>query len=187
MEKQILFLDTETTGFGSDARIVQIAWLMSTMDSQEIKSESHIIKPVGFEIPEHTTEIHGITTEYALDKGEDLETVMLKFLNDLTSCNLLVGHNISYDVRMVTYEFARIGAIFNFEMIEKVCTMNVSTDYCALPSERNHYKKPKLQELHLKLFGEEFHGAHDALADIRATAKCYWQLKSLGVINPIVL
>lgn len=187
MERQIIFLDTETTGFGSSARIVQMAWLVYTMDGHELKSENHIIKPIGFEIPEETTEIHGITTQYALDKGKDLETTMLKFLNDLESSSLLVGHNISFDIRMVTYEFARIGAIFNFELIQKVCTMNKSTDYCAIPSERRYYKKPKLQELHSKLFGDNFEGAHDASADIKATAKCYWKLRDLGVINPIVM
>jgi len=182
-----MFLDTETTGFGSDARVVQIAWLMADPDGHELKSDNYVIKPVGFEIPEEATKIHGITTQEAMDGGEDLEPVMLKFLNDLARCNLLIGHNISFDIRMVTYEFARIGAIYNFEMIQKVCTMNKSTDYCALPSERKYYKKPKLQELHMKLFGEEFKDAHDALGDVRATAKCYWELKKLGVINPIIL
>lgn len=186
MERQIIFLDTETTGFGSDARIVQMAWLVFNMDGKELKSENHVIRPVGFEIPEKATEIHGITTQEAISGGEDLEEVMLKFHNDLAQSSLLVGHNISYDVRMVSYEFARIGVIFGFEMMEKVCTMNKSTEYCAIPSERRYFKKPTLQELYSKLFGDKFEGEHDASADIRATAKCYWELKRLGVINLII-
>ena len=186
MESKILFVDTETTGFGSDARIVQIAWLIHDLNGNEIKSRNYVIKPVGFEIPEKATEIHGITTQAALDGGYHLKMVMLKFLNDLTCCNILIGHNISYDIRMVTYEFARIGVIYNFDMTEKVCTMHKSTDYCAIPSENRYYKKPTLQELHSKLFGDKFEGSHDAMADIRATAKCYWQLKNLRVINPII-
>lgn len=180
-------MDTETTGFRSSDRVVQIAWLITDPNGHEFKTENHVIKPVGFEIPEQATKIHGISTQEAMDGGEDLESTMLTFLNDLECCELLVGHNISYDIRMVTYEFARIGAIYNFEMIQKVCTMHKSTDYCAIPSERKYYKKPKLQELHMKLFGEEFKDAHDALGDVRATAKCYWKLKDLGVINPLIL
>ena len=82
MEKQIIFLDTETTGFGSSARIVQMAWLVHDLSGNEIKAEDHIIKPVDFEIPEETTAIHGITTQYALDKGEDLETIMLRYAQE---------------------------------------------------------------------------------------------------------
>ena len=187
MDKHILFLDVETTGTGSSARIVQMAWLIHDMEGKELKSESHIIYPDGFEIPEQSTEIHGITTQYALDNGEDLEMILLKFRHDLMSCNLLVGHNISFDVRMVTYELMRTGMPDKLREIEKVCTMHKSTEYCAIPSSKRYFKKPRLQELHSKLFGDNFEGAHDALADIQATARCYWQLKKLGVINPIIL
>jgi hypothetical protein len=37
-------------------------------------------------------------------------------------------------------------------------------------------------ELHWKLFGADFEGAHDALADITATVKCLFELVRLGVI-----
>ena len=187
MEKHILFLDVETTGTGSSARIVQMAWLVHDIEGNEIKSQNHIIKPDGFEIPVEATKIHGITTQEAIDGGEDLEMILLQFRKDLICCNLLVGHNISFDVRMVTYEFMRFGMPDKLREIEKVCTMHKSTDYCAIPSSKRYFKKPKLQELHSKLFGDNFEGAHDALADIQATARCYWQLKALGVINPIIL
>mgnify|MGYP000730892693 CR=1 FL=1 len=39
------------------------------------------------------------------------------------------------------------------------------------------------QELHQKLFGEGFEGAHHALADVRACARCYFELVRLGVLN----
>ena len=43
-------------------------------------------------------------------------------------------------------------------------------------------KWPKLEELHIKLFGCNFEGAHDALDDVRATAKCFFELKRLGMV-----
>ena len=187
MERQIIFLDTETTGFGSSARVVQMAWLVHDLSGNEIKSENHVIKPIGFEIPEEATKIHGITTQEAIDGGEDLEGIISLFLGDIVNSDLLVGHNISFDIRMMTYEIARLGLNYQFSWIEKVCTMHKSTDYCAIPSERRYYKKPKLQELHSKLFGDKFEGEHDASADIQATARCYYKLKELGVIDPIIL
>jgi len=44
------------------------------------------------------------------------------------------------------------------------------------------YKWPKLMELHTKLFSVGFEEAHDAIADIRATAKCFFELQRLGII-----
>jgi hypothetical protein len=38
-------------------------------------------------------------------------------------------------------------------------------------------------ELHRKLFGCDFEGAHDASFDVAATAKCFWELVRLGVIK----
>ena len=168
-----LFLDVETTGFSSKDHIVQIAWLV--YDDEKYTNYNHVIKPDGFEIPESSTKIHGITTQEALDGGEDLTPIMLKFMEDVDRCDLLVGHNINFDKRMVEQELLRIGTAYHLNHIEKVCTMNSSIKYCG--------KKPKLQELYVKLFGEEFDGAHDALAAIQATAKWYWELKDLGIIK----
>ncbi|RLD79235.1 MAG: 3'-5' exonuclease, partial [Bacteroidetes bacterium] len=42
---------------------------------------------------------------------------------------------------------------------------------------------PNLMELHKKLFGHGFEEAHNAAADIGATANCFWKLKELGVIS----
>jgi len=44
-------------------------------------------------------------------------------------------------------------------------------------------KFPTLEELHTVLFGENFQGAHDALADVRATAKCFFELLRRNVIE----
>ena len=62
------------------------------------------------------------------------------------------------------------------------CTMIRSTDYCQLPGRYGKYKWPKLEELHFKLFGESFEGAHDALADIRATMRCYYEMEKRGLV-----
>ncbi len=45
------------------------------------------------------------------------------------------------------------------------------------------YKWPKLQETYKFLFGEEFEGAHDAMADVRACARIYFELRNRSVIS----
>ena len=61
----------------------------------------------------------------------------------------------------------------------KICTMKTSTNFCAI-SGYYGYKWPTLKELHYKLFGFDFEDAHNALSDVLATGKCFWELKSLN-------
>jgi DNA polymerase III subunit epsilon len=59
--------------------------------------------------------------------------------------------------------------------------MNATTDFCTIRGPYG-FKWPKLSELHYKLFKTNFEEAHNAAADIQATAKCFWELKRIGVI-----
>ena len=63
----------------------------------------------------------------------------------------------------------------------RICTMEGSVDFCAIPGPYG-YKWPKLSELHYKLFRTGFEEAHNAAADIRATGKCFWELKRRGIL-----
>jgi DNA polymerase-3 subunit epsilon len=63
----------------------------------------------------------------------------------------------------------------------RICTMEKSTNFCKLDGPYG-YKWPKLSELHYKLFGTGFEEAHNAEVDINVTAKCFWQMKKLGVL-----
>jgi len=63
----------------------------------------------------------------------------------------------------------------------KICTMHSTTDFCAINGPYG-YKWPKLSELHYKLFRTDFEEAHNAAADINATARCFWELRRLGKI-----
>ena len=54
--------------------------------------------------------------------------------------------------------------------------MKESMDFCQLPGQFGDYKWPKLQELHIKLFNKGFENAHDALVDVEATARCFFEM-----------
>ena len=144
--------------------------------------DSHIVKPEGFTIPDQAAKIHGITTAKALHEGQALQTVLQIFRSRICAAEILVGHNIDFDVKIVGAEFIRAGIAPVAPARRKVCTMQSSTAYCNLPGPRGP-KWPKLQELHVRLFGENFAEAHNAAADIEATAKCFFELKRLGVIT----
>lgn len=185
-----LFFDTETTGVPKDynapaiewPRMVQLAWLMFDEKRVKIDEGNLIIKPEGYEIPKAAANVHGITTKMALEKGTDLEGVLTVFKERLDKAKYIIGHNVSFDRKILRGELIRKKVEYDSSNKIKICTMRLSTKYCAIPNKFG-FKWPKLQELHEKLFGKEFEGAHDAMADIQATARCFWELVKIGVIE----
>lgn len=190
-----LFFDTETTGLPRSwkapvtdvsnwPRMVQLAWLLFDANGQLVGSRNSIIQPDGFTIPEASSRIHGITTERALCDGVSLERVLQEFCSALNEASLLVAHNISFDQNIVGAELLRCRMKNLIPAVQKFCTMQATTELCALPGKWG-YKWPKLSELHYHLFQTNFDEAHNAAVDITITAKCFWELKRMGLLQTI--
>lgn len=187
-----LFFDTETTGIPRNykapvsdlqnwPRLVQIAWMLADEEENEVTSAEYIVKPDGFTIPKDAAEIHGITTEIAIRNGVDLKIILNEITSNIEKAFVLIAHNIQFDEKILGAELLRVSYPNIVESKERRCTMQSATNYCCLPGPYG-YKWPKLQELHVKLFGETFEGAHSALSDVRACARCYFELKRLKII-----
>ncbi|MEA2098333.1 MAG: 3'-5' exonuclease [Patescibacteria group bacterium] len=188
-----LFFDTETTGlpkkWGAPAsdlenwpRLVQIAWLYFDNEGKKLSSKNAIIKPEGFTIPLDSSKIHGITTEIANKDGEALNKILNEFLDAMNKSKFLIAHNMSFDEKIIEAEFLRKKTPTSLFQPEKICTKEISTEFCKIPGNYG-YKWPTLSELHIKLFDKDFQEAHDALVDTSACARCFFELKKLGVIN----
>jgi DNA polymerase III subunit epsilon len=189
----ILFFDTETTGLPRNwkapvtdvnnwPRMVQLAYQFYDYNGNKISGADYIIKPDGFTISAEVSRVHGISNERAIREGVPVRIVLQEFNNLVNRANLLVAHNISFDSKIVGAELIRAGMTNNIIMKRHLCTMDSSTNYCALQGPYG-YKWPKLSELHYKLFREYFDEAHNAAFDIQATVRCYWELKRLGIIS----
>lgn len=187
-----LFFDTETTGIpklyhapvtdtDNWPRLVQIAWLLTDPDGKELAKHESIIKPEGFTIPKAASDVHGISTEKATKEGIALESALDQFLWALKESETLVAHNIKFDEKIIGAELVRKD--FNHQVMnaDKICTMTAATDYCKIPGPYG-YKWPRLSELHEKLFDKDFENAHDALADVEAMVRCFFELKKRGVL-----
>lgn len=59
------------------------------------------------------------------------------------------------------------------------CTMRSTTEVTKIGYNPKYksYKWPKLEELHRVLFGEPITGAHNAMVDVQATLRCFFELK----------
>ncbi len=186
------FFDTETTGLPKNfsapttdvdnwPRLVQLSWIL-TDERKEISRADFVIRPDGFTIPEESSNVHGITTERALKEGIGVKEAIYYFLGAARCADCLVGHNITFDTHVVGAEFVRIwnkDYIFGMKTFD---TMKSSVDFCAIEGAYGRYKWPKLMELYQKLFGREFEDAHNSMADISATAECFWALREKGII-----
>ncbi|MDO9518266.1 MAG: 3'-5' exonuclease [Methanosarcinaceae archaeon] len=193
MTKTYLIFDTETTGLPLNwkapitdlnnwPRLVQIAWWHCDKSGNILSDSDYIVKPQGFIIPKDAANVHGISTEIAINKGIDLGTVLNEFAGAMERSDFLVAHNINFDEKIVGAEFLRADLENQLTDIPKICTMKMSTDYCKLPGPYG-YKLPSLSELHYKLFNEYFDEAHDAAVDVRVCASCFFELKNIGIIE----
>lgn len=195
-QKTILFFDTETNGLPRNykaditntfnwPRLIQLGWLITDEAGNILKRKSQLIYP-HFTIDADVTRLTGITTAQAQREGVDLAQVLREFAADVAGASLIVGHNIDFDLHVVGCELYREGMDYRALLNQPtVCTMQRSTDFCAIPSTNSYYsgyKYPTLTELYTKLFGHAFSGAHDALTDITATKDCYFELRKRGII-----
>ena len=190
-----LIFDTETTGlpqnwkaplsdFENWPRCVQLAWQTHDSKGKLIDVKNYIIKPEGFDIPFNAEKIHGISTAIALSKGIELEKVLIEFIKDLKKSQFVIGHNVSFDNSIIGCELLRNAMPNLLAEFPSIDTKDDATDYCALPGGRGgKYKWPNLTELHFKLFNESFAEAHNASADVEATARCFLELIRLRVIS----
>jgi DNA polymerase III subunit epsilon len=187
-----LVFDTETTGTPKNykasmtdlenwPRIIQLAWARYDNETL-IDSSVDLIKPEGWEMPKGEFWVNnGFTQEKSLTEGISIKEVLIKFIDQIEICNFLIAHNINFDYNVSGAEMIR-AQVKSKNKINKLCTMQLSTDFCNIPGPYGP-KWPKLEELHNKLFGIGFEGAHDAMNDVRACAKCFFELKKLEVIK----
>lgn len=163
--KDVLTFDCETTGlppkgakwdvdFAEFPNIVQLAWAVNE------KERSYIIKPEGWEIPEASTEVHGITAERANADGVPFADIIGEFLEDCEKAEDALFKGKRIDTMMKTIKF--VGALY---------------------ADGRSGKYPKLEELYNKCFPGETFPAHDALEDVKACKRCIPVLVENGIIE----
>lgn len=187
-----LVFDTETTGLPLDwkaavtdvdnwPRLVQLGWMRFDAQYQAVEEASFIVRPSGFRIPAQAARIHGISHAHALAQGEPLQTVLRQFEVAVAASMYVIAHNLDYDEKVMGAEFLRAGLPLPFKDKQLTCTKSAATAYCRLPGKHG-FKWPTLAELHRHLFGHGFADAHTALGDVKATARCFFELRLRGIV-----
>ena len=194
---RVLVFDTETTGLPASRRtsiyetdkwphMLQLSYIVYDTDTNNTLGhvDNLIRVPDELEIPEESTRIHRITKEACQAHGVDVVHALEEFDDWLRECDVVVGHNLSFDKRMVIVEHIRNGLRSGLGIETQraeYCTMKHGRDVCQIlvspPDRKSYYKYPKLSELYMRLFKEEASGAHNAFADILFCLRCYCMMK----------
>jgi DNA polymerase III epsilon subunit family exonuclease len=165
-------MDLETTGFGHDARIVEVAGVR--FEEWQPTDQFHSIIQPECHIPGSASRVHGISNEMVKDAPlfKDLAPSLAHFMQDA----VVIGHNFfSFDLRFLTKELRDVfGAGPDHWVID---TLPLARQ--CLPG-----KKHKLEQL-APLLGIPLENAHEAMSDVYATSEVwlhlYQQLTRRGV------
>jgi DNA polymerase III epsilon subunit-like protein len=189
--KRYMILDTETSGFGNSDAVLQIAFQVYSEDGTLLhEGRQYFNHSYEYEISEGAFKVNGLTKEFLATNGvvdQDISANLAGIGIQIDNCDLFIAHNVSFDWRMLQNEWARYGLFQDTQHVKTtaLCTQNdpAIKAFVGARDKNNNIKAPKLAELHQKLFGCGIDGAHDALADVKATAKCFFELVKRKVID----
>jgi len=193
----ILVYDTETTGLPnfrlpaddpSQPRMIQLAFALYDGPDTLVAEECHLIKPDGWTMPQQLVDKlgHGLTQKRLERDGTPITEVLEAFNLTRDQATLLVAYGIRFDQKILRGEFRRGGFRDRYAETPECCVMRAATPLCKLPptdamiaTGRYSYKTPKLTEAAKIILGVEHVGAHDALADVRMTARLYFHIQGV--------
>ena len=183
---RILIFDTETTGFPSEKeRIVQFAAHILKLSSDHAPlTVQEFCTLVKTDVPVHPAafSVHGISQEFA-EHGIEQRALANWFAGAANKADIVVAHNINFDMKFMNFLLDREG-VEPPNIYKTICTMQESTNICAIPKARGTgYKWPKLEEALRILCGKDLVGAHDALADTRACRDVLMELLKRKAIS----
>ncbi len=200
----ILFFDTETTGFvdrrmpydhPSQPGLTQIACVLTDSLGVERAMCSMLVQSIDRKVSAQAAEKTGITDNLAMEFGV-YPTAALYFWDRLAQmADRIVSHNVAFDRDVLRCMWTRFNPAFratpsDFDRRHPegkwFCTMEAASPIVNLPpTERmiaagfgGKPKAPKLEECIKHFYDEDLAGAHDALVDVRACARVYFELQN---------
>jgi DNA polymerase III epsilon subunit-like protein len=178
----IIVMDTETTALlavsaaaqEEQPHLIEFAAIKFNTNLEPIQN-IHIVMNPRVKIPDESIRIHGFTNEMVKDKQPFVAhwKQIASFFHEST---ILVGHNVLFDKNVLIWELTRINKQYNFPWcLRDIDTVEECTKWLG--------HRLSLTDLHIKLFGEPFQGAHGAMEDTKATAHCFRKMVNDGVIK----
>lgn len=192
-----------------DIRVIQLAFQVYDQAGALIDEYCNLIKPDTFVVPNEPFWIeHNLTHLRCQEEGVPLIDAISAFLATINKYEhvSLVAHNIAFDLGIISSEFVRAGAIIHGldadkdltpsgckklmlkanKRPDRYCTLKGTMDHVKLPPKEGKvgYKFPRLEESFKWCFPDEnLTGGHDALNDVKATARIFFHCVNNGYID----
>ncbi len=175
--------DTETTGiydFKATAKaehqpdVLQLCAMLC--DKERVFCAINVFIHADTDIPEAAYAVHRIDRKMTERVGITRIRACQLLDSFARKADILVGHNIDFDINIMTTASLREGGKAESLKKPRFCTMKSAVEHCKLPNPKRpgSYKWPSLQEAYSILIDSKgFSGAHDAMADARATYELY--------------
>ncbi len=178
----IVVFDTETTGLlkpesadiSKQPYITEFYGVKINEEFQiQEELESFIRPPIS--IPEEVIKISGITDEM-VKEAPIFPMFYAKLAKFFTGVDILVAHNLPFDLGMLTAELRRLNKVNKFPWPRhQICTVEKSMHL------RGH--RLSLAKLHQHLLNKGFADAHRAKQDVFALVRCFHALTENNHIN----
>lgn len=188
-------LDCETTGLfnytlpaDADGQPRMCSMALVTLDESLCPASAFefLIKPDGWTVSDEVAKIHGLTTEKLTAEGVPVADALAQYLAALDASYVIVGYNVSFDLKVLRGELRRAKMEDRFETTRSIDVMRPLTDVCKIPKANGRgFKLPKLIEAAKSIFGEEMTGAHGALADAMMCARIFKEKFATGIFKPV--
>ena len=181
-----LGFDTETTGLPPKFKpldhpempdIVQLCAKLFDLD--RVYASINLIVLPTVPITEGSLKIHGISQELCEKVGVSRRVMVSMFQNLLKSADMIVCHNLKFDLERMLTAYSREGISTQLLMEKKkYCTMLESTSIVGIQTPKGP-KWPTLQEAYIKLVDPKgFENAHDAEVDVNAMIPIFRALQN---------
>lgn len=160
---KIAFLDLETTGSVTKTdQIVQIAIAVYTWPTLEYLSEYQSLVKPRKPIDPAAQKVHGISWEKVEDKPTFAEIAPV-VLEQIEGC-IIAGFNSNiFDIPILFNEFARVGINWNWKSHPRIDVGNIF----------KRKEERTLRAAYKFYCFRELENAHDAMADVKATAEVF--------------
>jgi DNA polymerase III epsilon subunit-like protein len=170
LNTNIIILDTETSELNGD--IIQLAYIIVDKDYNIIKQVDRYVKNRVSSLDSFL--IHNINIDTLRTNGIEFYDIIKEFVIDLETINILVGHNINYDLRVLINNIRKfnIQIVSDDKQIFNIFKNFIIHDTCTLSNKKS------LSNLYFDFFNKEIDNAHNAINDVIATFECYKYIKS---------
>lgn len=190
-----IVLDTEYNGMRPE-QLCQLSYIIA--DNGRLSGRNYFFSVSCMN--EYSQKKHGFSKKrlYDLSGGKVFSDHIDEISNDLMDADLICGHNIASDTRLLKLSFSNVEV--PYPNIQEFCTMKHFDNAMQLRDKHGRQKPPRLDELCeylnisdeqirefcVEMFGKSAYRAHDARFDASATYLCIQAGQSRGDLKGVI-